>query len=426
MPGIILRRDTHDDAAVGVALVARILTHAIGHHVSRFRGGRHHRATGTHAKAVHRAAVAAVMHQFVIRRAQGRVSCVPAVAAAVDEGLGMLDAKTNGKRLGLQIHAALVQHVKRVARAMPHRQHDMPRRDVLSARQHHTQHLPAVDIEIADAAVKTYLATEGFNGRAQLLHHPHQPEGADVRLVEVENFRRRTGLNEFSKHLASVILGVLDLAVQLAIGKRAGTALAELHVGFRIEFAPAPQAEGVPGALTHRFAALQDDRTQAHLRQDQTGEEAAGSGADHHRTLRRFFPCLGHEVIRHVRGACHVGVAPEARQRCILVAQFNIHGVDQADDCRLARIHGATLDRELREPGFLDLQFVQQCALERGLGMVEGEFYFSQSQHGVGADEPWVRGKTAILAQADAPGNRGDHGRSYTQCNKASCTASPP
>ena len=59
MPRIIGGRDADDDARIGVALVARILAHAVGHHAAGLGGRRHHRAAGTHAEAVDRAAVAA-------------------------------------------------------------------------------------------------------------------------------------------------------------------------------------------------------------------------------------------------------------------------------------------------------------------------------------------------------------------------------
>ena len=69
---------------------------------------------------------------------------------------------------------------------------------------------------------------------AHALDHRHQPERADVRLGDVEDFGRRAGLDELGQHLAAVMVRVLDLAVELAVGERAGAAFAELHVGFRI------------------------------------------------------------------------------------------------------------------------------------------------------------------------------------------------
>ena len=58
-PPVVLRRDADDDAGVGVALVARVLAHAVGDDAARLRGGRDHGAARAHAEAVDRAAVAA-------------------------------------------------------------------------------------------------------------------------------------------------------------------------------------------------------------------------------------------------------------------------------------------------------------------------------------------------------------------------------
>ena len=65
------------------------------------------------------------MHQLVIGRAQQRVAGIGAEAAAVDQRLRMLDAKADGKRLGFDVDAALVQHLEGVARAVADGQHHM-------------------------------------------------------------------------------------------------------------------------------------------------------------------------------------------------------------------------------------------------------------------------------------------------------------
>jgi hypothetical protein len=51
---VVLRRDAHHDAGVGVALVAAVLAHAVGDHAASFGRGGHHRATRAHAEAVDR------------------------------------------------------------------------------------------------------------------------------------------------------------------------------------------------------------------------------------------------------------------------------------------------------------------------------------------------------------------------------------
>src|SRR6201985_2243985 len=89
---IVLWVDAHDDAGVGVAFVARILAHAIGDDAIFFRRRRDDGAARAHAEAVDRAAIARVVHQLVVGRAEDLVARVRAEARAVDQALRVLDA----------------------------------------------------------------------------------------------------------------------------------------------------------------------------------------------------------------------------------------------------------------------------------------------------------------------------------------------
>ena len=146
-----------------------------------------------------------------------------------------------------------------------------------------------------------------------------QPEGADVRLGDVQDLSGAPALTNSVEHLARQVARVADLAPQLAVGEGAGAAFAELHVRLGVEHALAPQAPGVLGALAHRLAALQHDRPQAHLRQHQRGEDAAGAEADDHRARPRrgeksAGACADEAVARVGRAAARAGRRAMARQ----------------------------------------------------------------------------------------------------------------
>ena len=96
----------------------------------------------------------------------------------------------------------------------------------------------------------------------------------------------RAGRDEFRDDLARQVARVADLAPELAVGKSAGAALAELHVGFGVEHAAPPEAPGVLRPLAHGAAAFDHDRPQAHLREQQRGEQAARPEADDDRAER--------------------------------------------------------------------------------------------------------------------------------------------
>ena len=120
---VILRRDPAHDRRVGVALVARVLAHAVGDHAPRLARGRDHGAARAHAEAVDRAPVAAVVHQLVVGRAEQRMPRLRPEARLVDQRLRVLDAEADREGLGFDEHAARVQHRERVARAVAQRHH---------------------------------------------------------------------------------------------------------------------------------------------------------------------------------------------------------------------------------------------------------------------------------------------------------------
>src|SRR5580704_17473194 len=104
-------------------------------------------------------------------------------------------------------------------------ENDMATRDAFAVRQHNAAHMPRAvasrfDIQIVHAMLKAIVAAKAFDGGTQTLHHLHQTERADMRLGGGQDFFRRTGLHEFGQNLAAEKTRILDLAVELAVGKR--------------------------------------------------------------------------------------------------------------------------------------------------------------------------------------------------------------
>ena len=228
-------------------------------------------------------------------------------------------------------------------------------------------------------AAEAHFAAERENAGAHLLDHADQAEGADVRLVDVEDLGRRAGLDEFLQHLAPVMLRVLDLTVQLAVGKGAGAALAELHVRVRVEFALAPQAPGVLGAFADDLAALEDDRAKPHLRQQQAGEQAARAGADDQRARRPAGGRLRDETVGGVGRRHDVALAAQPGKRFRFVPDLDVDRVNQRDRRFLARIEAAAENRVADQFVFRDAKALADGGAEGLFGVVERELYFGQS-----------------------------------------------
>ncbi len=386
MAGIIhLRRDTHHDAGIGITLGTRILAHAVGDHAVLFRGRRHHRAARAHTEAVNIAPVFRMVHQLIIRRAKDGMARTRPKTRHIDDRLRMLDTEADGEGLGLHIHAAVMQHLERIARAMADSQHHMVGRDALATFQHYAVHLPHAvarfDIEIRHPALPAIFATQRFDGGAHILHHLDQAEGADMRVCLGEDIRRRLGRHKFRQHLAAEKARIFDLAVELAVGEGAGATLAILHVRLGIELRFAPEAPGVFRALAHHLAAFEDDGAKPHLRQYQCSEQPARPGADHYRPMFQHRRRLRHELVGHVRRRLDVIVLGKALQDGGLVPHLHIQRIDQLDGRFLPRIVAALEHRTRKQIRRRNTQPRNSRPGNGGGRMVERQLDFGEAQH---------------------------------------------
>ncbi len=158
-------------------------------------------------------------------------------------------------------------------------------------------------------------------------------------------------LTNSSSHFAAVVLRVLDLAVQLAVREGAGAAFAELHIGLGVEYAFAPQAPGILGALAYFLATFKDDRLEAHLCQQQAGEDAAGAETDHDRAFLQACRGLADELVGDVRRWADVAIVGELAEQFGFVAGFQVDGVDEQQFAvLLARIVAALEQVEAEQP----------------------------------------------------------------------------
>ena len=135
------------------------------------------------------------------------------------------------------------------------------------------------------------------------------------------------------------------MAVELAVGKRAGPPLAKLGIGFGIESPGAlPEAEGVSGALADGLAALQQQGAEPHLGQEQGGKVTTGTSPHHHRTLKTPRGD-GHRLVGGVGARPQMGIAGEAlEQACLssgIQGQLEIQAVNQRNRLGLAGVDAA-------------------------------------------------------------------------------------
>ena len=101
-----------------------------------------------------------------------------------------------------------------------------------------------------------------------------------MRLGDVEDLVRRAGLDELVEHLARRWRGSLIWLYSLPSENVPAPPSPNCTFDSGSSTPLAPEAPGVLGALAHHLAALEDERPEAHLRQDQRGEQAARAEAD--------------------------------------------------------------------------------------------------------------------------------------------------
>src|ERR1700722_2404467 len=142
----------------------------------------------------------------------------------------MLDAETDRKGLGLDENTPPLQHAERVARAVTGRQYHVMRMNRLAAREAYPRDAPVFQQQIFHPTVESNLTTESYDLLAHRRNHAREAKGTDVWLTDVHDLRRRSGAHKLMHYLAAVELGVLDLAIKLAVGKQPRAAFAELHV----------------------------------------------------------------------------------------------------------------------------------------------------------------------------------------------------
>ena len=133
---------------------------------------------------------------------------------------------------------------------------------------------------------KAHLRAQRQQLPPQVLQHDIQLVRADVGLGVDQNVGVRAVFDETLQDPA--VARVAPAGVELAVRERARAALAELDVGPRVERTRFPKRLHVALALLDAFAALQQNRPCAALRQHQRTEQSRRPRADDDRThLRR-------------------------------------------------------------------------------------------------------------------------------------------
>ena len=126
--------------------------------------------------------------------------------------------------------------------------------------------------------------------------------------------------------------------MELAVRKGACTAFAELDVGFRIKATFTPESESVLRSLADIFASFQYDGFETALRQNQGGEQTAGTASDDERAHERHVGRTGDEPVSHVRREPDMGMIRKTCQNGLFVGDTDIKRIGKHDGRFLAGV----------------------------------------------------------------------------------------
>ena len=119
-------------------------------------------------------------------------------------------------------------------------------------------------------------------------HNPAKPVCSDMRLAVIQDGFRSPVCNKGIQYVLKP--GRLDPAGELAIGKSAGAALTELHVGFGVQLSGFRHPQYAPGTFFHRLSAFNQYRICTGARQCQRRKQTGRACTDNKRRAGQGCP----------------------------------------------------------------------------------------------------------------------------------------
>ncbi len=211
------RTDADQETAVRVDAVPSVAAHTVGYHAFHFVCRCNNGSTGTHAEGIDAASVLAMMGGAIFRCAQTGMAGKGAELRLVNHCLGMLDARTNGKRFLGHGYAGLMQHLEGVTGAVAKRQHRIVRAYFLVAVDNKPAQYAILDVQARYPGVKAYITAQFNDGVSNMRHHGNEFVRTDMRTIAVLNLRRRARFDKLPDNPGMAMFAVFDLGAQFTV-----------------------------------------------------------------------------------------------------------------------------------------------------------------------------------------------------------------
>ncbi len=213
------------------------------------------------------------------------MACILAVLDGVYERLRMLDANTYRKWLALHFDALQSHELKDIARGMSASKNNRVRRNVSSTASilyDDGDDRPITgELYVSELSGKEHLAARFDDRQAKIRNHIHKIIGADMGLRIHKDVARRSSRDELFED--ETIERAFRSGVQLPVGKRSGTAFAELDVRFRIEIAALSECLHSLQSLLNSLSALYKDGSHSRACKIERAKQTRRTSADNHR-----------------------------------------------------------------------------------------------------------------------------------------------
>ena len=285
------------------------------------------------------------------------------------------------------MHPPFVQGVEGIPRAVADREHHPIGRQIAAFVQVQAAKAPRavggfVDVEVDHPVFEPVFAAEAFDLPSKAFHHLDEAERADVRMGIDQDFPGSARFGELGEDLATEMPRILDLAPELSIRESPGAPLAELHVRLGIQHTAPPETPRVLRPFSNALAAIENDRSKAHFREDQSGEEAARPRTDHDGTrVGARYDGLCDESIVGVWLRANTDVAGAATKHRLFVDHRDIDRIDHHDRRLLPRIVRASRDFPRLQRRRLDREKRDDRIWDGARRMPERQSYFVDAQH---------------------------------------------
>ena len=190
----------------------------------------------------------------------------------------MLHAEADREGLGDHGQAIVGQLQVEVASRVAKREDDVGGVDALAVVEDNAGHAAILLREPVDPCLEADLAAAGDEACAERLEQRDKFVGAEVGTAFDKDVGVGTEGDEGLEHTARQVAPFAGVELSVAPGARA--AFSEAEVGFGVDDAVAHEPRDIFGAGLDRLSAVEQDGPEASLREDECGEDAAGTGTD--------------------------------------------------------------------------------------------------------------------------------------------------